>query len=106
MYLFIVYYIPVTLTNIGLNNNVMNNDLNINKNKDEELEVSLSTDSDGEANKEHDCDVFMKKASDKPMFKATELLNGRLKWYFESYNVFNSSHRKLSRVEVSLLSKV
>ena len=84
----------------------MDNDLNINKNIDEELEVSLSTDSGGEANKEHDCDVFMKKASDKPMFKATELLNGRLKWYSESYNVFNSSHCKLSRVEVSLLSKV
>ena len=39
------------------------------------------------------------------IFKVAELLNGRLKGYFVSENIFNLSDRKLSKAEVSLLSK-
>ena len=37
-------------------------------------------------------------------FEVAELLNGRLKGYFVSDNVFNLTHRKLSKAEVFLLS--
>ena len=37
--------------------------------------------------------------------KVSEQLNGRLKGYFVSDNVFNLSHRKLGKAEVSVLSK-
>ena len=47
----------------------------------------------------------MEMASDEPICKVAELLNGSLKGYFVSDNVFNLSHRKWSKVEVSLLSK-
>ena len=47
----------------------------------------------------------MEMASDEPICKVAELLNGSLKGYFVSDNVFNSSHRKWSKAEVSLLSK-
>ena len=47
----------------------------------------------------------MEIASIEPIFEVVELLNGRLKGYFVSDNVFNLSHRKLSKAKVSLLSK-
>ena len=37
--------------------------------------------------------------------KVSEQLNGRLKGYFVSDDVFNLSHRKLGKAEVSVLSK-
>ena len=47
----------------------------------------------------------MEVASIEPIFEVAELLNGRLKGYFVSDNVFNLSHRKFSKAKVSLLSK-
>ena len=47
----------------------------------------------------------MEMASIEPIFEVAELLNGRLKGYFVSDNVFNLSHRKFSKAKVSLLSK-
>ena len=96
----------VTLANIDLSNNVSDNDSNIDDSKKEELQFSLNTGSDGKANKEDDSNTFMEMASNEQIFEVAELLNGRLKGYFVSNNVFNLSHRKLSKAEVSLLSKV
>ena len=47
----------------------------------------------------------MEMVSNKQNFEVAELLNGRLKGYFVSDNVFNLTHRKLSKAEVFLLSK-
>ena len=47
----------------------------------------------------------MEMASNEPNFKIAEQSNGRLKGYFLSENVFNLSHRQLSKAEVTLLSK-
>ena len=95
----------VTLTNVDLNINVSDNDSNIDDSKDEKLHFSLNTSSDGKANEEDDSNTFMEMASDEQIFEVAELLNGRLKGYFVSDNVFNFSHRKLSKAGVSLLSK-
>ena len=59
-----------------------------------------SAGSDRKANKEDDSNTLMEIVSDDTIFKVGELLNGRLKGYF----VFNLSHRKLNKSEVSLLS--
>ena len=94
------------MANIDLNNNVSDNDSNTDDSKEEELQFSLNTGSDMKANKEDDSNIFMEMASNKQNFEVAELLKGRLKRYFVSDNVFNLSHRKLSKAEVSLLSKV
>ena len=101
-----------TLGNIDLNSNVGDDDSNIDGSKKEELRLSLNASSDGKFNEEDNGDTFLEKTSDEPIFKVAELLNGiaellngRLKGYFVSCNVFNLLHRKLSKAEVSLLSK-
>ena len=95
----------VTLANIDLNNSVSDNDSDIDDSKEEELQFSLNTGSNGKANEEDDNNTFMEMASNEQNFEVAELLNGRLKGYFVSNNVFNLSRRKLSKAEVSLLSK-
>ena len=95
----------VMVANIDLNNNVSDNDSDIDDSKEEELQFSLNTGSDGKANEEDDNNTFMEMASNEQNFEVAELLNGRLKGYFVSNNVFNLSLRKLSKAEVSLLSK-
>ena len=72
----------------------------IGKSKQEKLQLSLNTASEGKANKEDDSNTMVGMASDETMFKVAERLNGRLKEYFVSGNVFNLSHRKLSKAEV------
>ena len=47
----------------------------------------------------------MEIASNEQIFEVAELLNGSLKRYFVSNNVFNLSRPKLSKAEASLLSK-
>ena len=47
----------------------------------------------------------MEMPSNEQISEVAELCNDRLKGYFVSDNVFNLSHRKLSKAEVSLLSK-
>ena len=96
----------VTLANNDLNNNVSDNDSKIGESKEEERKVNLYTDSNQKVNKRVKVsDSFLEKVTDEPIFKALEVLNGRLKEYFVSDNVFNLSHHKLSGAEVSLLSK-
>ena len=95
----------VTLANIDLNNNVSNNDSDIDDRKEEELQFSLNAGSDGKANEEDDNNTFMEMASNEQIFEVAELLNGSLKRYFVSNNVFNLSRPKLSKAEASLLSK-
>ena len=56
--------------------------------------------SDRKTNKEDDSNTLMEIVSDETIFRVGELLNGRLKGCF----VFNLSHRKLNKSEVSLLS--
>ena len=63
----------------------------------------MNTCSEGEEEDEDDSNTFMEMASDEPICKVAELLNGSLKGYFVSDNVFNLSHRKWSKAEVSLL---
>ena len=91
--------------NIDLNNNVSDNDSNIDDSKEEELQFCFNTGYDGKANEEDDSNTFMEMTSNEKIFEVGELLNGRLKGYFVSDNVFNLPHRKLSKSEVSLLSK-
>ena len=95
----------VTLTKINLSNNVNDYDSNTNKSKKKKLEVSLNTDSYGEVYEDDDSGSFMEKAYDEPIFKIAELVNGRIKVYFVSGNVFRFSLRKSSKAEVSLLCK-
>ena len=80
-----------------------------NESKEEELQFNLNTGSDEEddsnTNEEDDSNTFMEMAFDEPVFMVAELLNDRLKGYFVSDNISNLSHRKLSKAEVSLLSK-
>ena len=95
----------VIVANIDLNNNVSDNDSDIDDSKEEELQFSLNTGFDRKANKEDGNNAFMEMASNEQIFEVAELLNGRLERYFVSNNVFNLSCCKLSKAEVSLLSK-
>ena len=104
--MFIVTRSRCSYVNIDLNNNVSDSDSNIDGSKEEELQFSLNTGSDGKANEEDDSNTFMEMAYNEHIFEVAEPLNGRLKVCFVSNNVFNLSHRKLSKAEVSLLSKV
>ena len=72
----------VTLANIDLNNNVIDNDSDINESKEQELQFVLNTGSDGKAKEKDNSNTLMKMASNEPIFKVAELLNGRLKGYF------------------------
>ena len=69
----------------------------------------MVTGSDGQdesnTNEEDDSNTFVEMASDEPIFKVAELLNGRLKEFIFSEHIFNWFHRKLGKAEVSLLSK-
>ena len=73
--------------------------------KEEELQFSLNKGSDGKANEEDDNNTVMEMASNEQTFEVAELLNGWFKGHFVSNNVFNLSRCKLSKAEVSLLSK-
>ena len=65
-----------------------NNDSKIGESKEEERKVNLYTDSNQKVNKRVKVsDSFVEKVTDDPIFKALEMLNGRLKEYFVSDNV-------------------
>ena len=74
-----------------MNNNVSDNDSNIDDSKEEELQFSLNIGSDGKANREDDSNTFMEMAFNEQNFEVVELLDGRLKGYFVSDNVFNNN---------------
>ena len=74
-----------------MNNNVSDNDSNIDDSKEEELQFSLNIGSDGKANGEDDSNTFMEMAFNEQNFEVVELLDGRLKGYFVSDNVFNNN---------------
>ena len=60
----------VTLANIGLNDNVSdNNDSNIGDSKEEELQFSLNTGCDVKANEEDDTNTFTEMASNEQIFE-------------------------------------
>ena len=84
----------VKLAIIDLNNNGSDNDSNIDDSKEEELQFSLNTGFDGKAKEEDDSNTFVEMAPKEQNFEVAELLNGRLKGYFVSDNVFNLSNRK------------
>ena len=68
----------VTLSNIDMNNNVSDVGSNIDDSKKEELEEVWIHIFFGEVNEEDDSNTLMEKVSDEPIWKAAELLNGRL----------------------------
>ena len=74
-----------------MNNNVSDNDSNIDDSKEEELQFSLNIGSDRKANGEDDSNTFMEMAFNEQNFEVVELLDGRLKGYFVSDNVFNNN---------------
>ena len=73
--------------------------------KEEKIQFSLNTGFDRKVNEKDGSNTFMEIASDEPIFKVLELLNDWLKGCFVSGNLFDLSHRKWNKVEVSFLSK-